>query len=68
MDLETYIMFLEASMEESRMVLDENLGWVFYPCENAIEEGLNRSMAWICFVVDVVIHLKSVTTAKNVVI
>lgn len=45
MDLETYIMFLEASMEESRMVLDEGLGWVFYPCENAIEEGLGRSMA-----------------------
>lgn len=45
MDLETYIMFLEAEMEESRVVLNENLGWVFYPCPNAIEEGLNRSMA-----------------------
>lgn len=26
-------------------ILDEELGWVFYPCTNAIKEGLDRSMA-----------------------
>lgn len=31
--------------KQSRTVLDEELGWVFYPCQNAIEEGLERSMA-----------------------
>lgn len=43
--LETFFMFREAEINESRTVLDESLGWVFYPCENAIEEGLGRSMA-----------------------
>ena len=44
-DLETFVMFLEAEAEQSRIVLDEKLGFVFYPCTNAIEEGLDRSMA-----------------------
>lgn len=45
MELETMIMFLEAEMEQSRTVLDEKLGWVFYPCKNTIEEALEKSMA-----------------------
>lgn len=45
LDLEGFVMLLEAEMEQSRIVLDEKLGFVFYPCQNAIEEGLNRSMA-----------------------
>lgn len=44
--LEALLMLMELEMEESRIVLDEELGFVFYPCPNAIEEGLNRSMAW----------------------
>lgn len=44
-DLETFIFMIEKEMEEARNVLDEQLGWVFYPCPNAIEEGLERSMA-----------------------
>lgn len=44
-ELETFIMFLEAEMNESRTVLDEELGWVFYPCKNAIREALEKSMA-----------------------
>lgn len=32
-------------MEEARLVRDEELGIIFFPCPNAIEEGLNRSMA-----------------------
>lgn len=43
--IEALIMLREMEMEESRFVLDESIGWVFYPCPNAIEEGLNRSMA-----------------------
>lgn len=45
MNLEEYVFFLEQEMEQSRTILDEQLGWVFYPCLNAIEEGLERSMA-----------------------
>lgn len=45
MDLEAYIMYLESTMKESRTVLDEELGWIFYPCPNAIKEALERSMA-----------------------
>ena len=44
-DLESFVMFLEAEAEQSRIILDEKLGFVFYPCMNAIEEGLERSMA-----------------------
>lgn len=43
--IEALIMFREMEMEESRYVLDENIGLVFYPCENAINEGLEKSMA-----------------------
>lgn len=43
--IETFIMLRELEMEESRMVLDENLGWVFYPCSNALFEALEKSMA-----------------------
>lgn len=45
MDLEAFNMYLEKEMEQSRTQLDEKLGWVFYPCLNAIEEGLEKSMA-----------------------
>lgn len=45
MELEDMIMLLEAEMEQSRTVLDENLGWVFYPCSNALFEALEKSMA-----------------------
>ena len=45
MDLEAYVMYLEAEMNESRTILDEELGCAFYPCSNAILEGLERSMA-----------------------
>lgn len=44
-ELEVFDMLREAEMNESRTVLDESLDWVFYPCKNTIEEGLNRSMA-----------------------
>lgn len=44
-ELEGFVMLLEKEMEQSRIVLDEKLGFVFYPSPNAIEEGLNRSMA-----------------------
>lgn len=44
-ELESFVMLLESETEQSRVVLDEKLGWVFYPCPNAIEQGLNRSMA-----------------------
>lgn len=44
-ELEVFDMLREAEMKESRTVLDESLGWVFYPCENAIEEALEKSMA-----------------------
>lgn len=44
-ELESFVILLEAEMEQSRVVLDKKLGWVFYPCHNAIEEGLSRSMA-----------------------
>lgn len=43
--ISTFLMLRKLEMEESRMVLDENLGWVFYPCKNAIEEALEKSMA-----------------------
>ena len=43
MTIADFIAYFEE--KESRMVLDERLGWVFYPCPNAIEEGLERSMA-----------------------
>lgn len=43
--LETFFMFREAEMNESRTVLDESLGWVFYPCSNALFEALEKSMA-----------------------
>lgn len=43
--LDDFIMVLETEMEESRIKLDEKLGFVFYPYKNAIEEGLEKSMA-----------------------
>ena len=43
--IEIFLMLRKLEMEENRMVLDENLGLVFYPCQNAIEEALERSMA-----------------------
>lgn len=45
MDLKDFILFLDEEMEESIEKLDEKLGLVFYPCPNAIEEALDRSMA-----------------------
>ena len=45
MDLETLVMFLKAEKEQSRIVLDEKLGWVFYPCQNAIKEAIEKGMA-----------------------
>lgn len=44
-ELEGFVMLLEAEMKQSRIVLDEKLGFVFYPCPNAIKEALDRSMA-----------------------
>ena len=44
-ELEDFIMVLEAEMEQSRTVLEEKLGWVFYPCSNALLEALEKSMA-----------------------
>ena len=44
-ELEAFVMFLEAEAEQSRVVLDEKIGFIFYPCMNAIEEGLEKSMA-----------------------
>ena len=44
-DLDTYLFYIEKEMEESRIVLDEQLGWVFYPCFNSINEALEKSMA-----------------------
>lgn len=44
-DLATYLFIIEKEMEESRIVLDEQLGWVFYPCSNALDEALEKSMA-----------------------
>lgn len=35
----------ETLNNQSFSALDEELGWIFYPCTNAIEEGLDRSMA-----------------------
>lgn len=43
MEFEEYL--FERMKSCSCTVLDEKLGWVFYPSQNAIEEGLNRSMA-----------------------
>ena len=45
MELEAMMMILEAEMKKSRTVLDEKLGWVFYPCSNALFEALEKSMA-----------------------
>lgn len=44
-EFEVFDMLRKAEMNLSRTILDENLGLVFYPCENAIEEALERSMA-----------------------
>lgn len=44
-DLDEYLTFTEKEMEESRIVLDEQLGFVFYACFNAIDEALEKSMA-----------------------
>lgn len=44
-ELEAFIDDLNARLAESRTQLDEKLGWVFYPCLNAIEKALDRSMA-----------------------
>lgn len=30
---------------QSYEILDEELGWVVYPCTNAVLEGLEKSMA-----------------------
>lgn len=45
MDLEAYFDDLKARLEESHVHFDDKLGLVFYPCNNAIKEGLDRSMA-----------------------
>lgn len=45
MDLKDFILFLDEEMEESIEKIDKELGLVFYPCSNAIEEALDRSMA-----------------------
>ena len=44
-ELEEFVMFLEQEMEQSRTILDEQLGWIFYPCPNALVEALEKSMA-----------------------
>lgn len=43
--IEAFFAFRKAEMKQSVTRLDENLGWVFYPCQNAIEEALEKSMA-----------------------
>ena len=45
MDLDAYFDDLNARLAESHVHFDDKLGMVFYPCMNAIEEGLERSMA-----------------------
>lgn len=45
MDLEEFIDVLNARLAGSHVHFDDKLGLVFYPCINAIEEGLERSMA-----------------------
>lgn len=45
LELEDLVMLLEAEMNESRTILDEKLGLVFYPCSNALFEALEKSMA-----------------------
>ena len=44
-DIKNFIDEMEQEMERSRIIQDEELGLVFYPCSNAIFEALNRSMA-----------------------
>lgn len=44
-DIAEFINEMEEEMERSRLVPDKELGWVFYPCSNALFEALNRSMA-----------------------
>lgn len=40
-----FINEMEEEMERSRLVPDEKLGFVFYPCSNALFEALEKSMA-----------------------
>lgn len=28
-------------------IYSQELGWVFYPCRNAIKEAIEKSMAWV---------------------
>ena len=44
-DLDELLILSEKEIEESRIALDGKLGWVFYPCFNAIDEALEKSMA-----------------------
>lgn len=44
-ELEDFILLLEAEMNQSRTILDEKLGRVFYPCSNSLFEALEKSMA-----------------------
>lgn len=44
-ELENFIDDLNARLAESHVHYDDKLGEVFYPCQNAIIEGLNKSMA-----------------------
>lgn len=43
MEFEEYL--FERMKSCSYTVLDEKLGWVFYPSQNAINEALEKSMA-----------------------
>lgn len=43
--IEAFFMFREAEVKQSVTRLDEKLGWVFYPCQNAIKEAIEKSMA-----------------------
>ena len=45
MDLEAFVMYLEKRINESHEHYDEKLGLVFYPCNKAIDKGLEKSMA-----------------------
>lgn len=43
--VEAFFAFRALKMQQSRVVQDEKLGFVFYPCQNAIKEALEKSMA-----------------------
>lgn len=42
---EEFIENIEKKINESHVHYDEKLGLVFYPCNKAIDEGIEKSMA-----------------------